>query len=372
MLLSLLLGLQGGGIYSKGLQQDSLGAFGALIINHTTIINNTASFGGGIACDSCRAILAAQIDGNQAIRNVSLDNATSSGWAGGGGAWGGEGGSVVSPVSSGCNNGTSGGGGNAISPMRRLRHAVLGAGGGIAANLAGNSYVIICVSSNGSSVDDRWTSTLRNNTAEALGGAVYLNTSMIAPDCLFPQPGPALTETCFPGGYWPKTCGFNTLDLDWQGSMAVAGGDLVAWAGDASGFNQACTLTGAVCDVNNVTLQSTGVSRVYNTSSSNSVTEGGSKGNGTRNRGSSSVKKEKTCVRTFDAAAAFVCSAGSGLGGKQVKLVDDTRKFQLPASFFVFVSTVMAAWVFLPLLEPACTHCLTRPYPVGLAAAWVC
>jgi hypothetical protein len=232
--------------------------------------------------------------------------------------------------------------------MRRLRHAVLGAGGGIAATLAGNSYVIICVSGNGSSIDDRGKSTLRNNRAEALGGAVYLNTSMIAPDCLFPQPGPALTETCFPGGYWPKTCGFNTLDLDWQGSMAVAGGDLVAWAGDTSGFNQACTLTGAVCDVNNVTLQSTGVSRVYNTSSSNSVTEGGSKGSSARSRGSSSssVKKEKTCVRTFDAAAAFVCSAGSGLGGKQVKLVDDTRKFQLPASFFVFVSDLMAVWLF--------------------------
>jgi predicted outer membrane repeat protein len=345
--------LQGGGIYSKGLQQDSLGAFGALIINHTIVINNTASFGGGIACDSCRAILAAQIDGNQAIRNVSLDNATSSGWAGGG-VWGGEGSpAVVSPASSGCSNGT-GGGTNAISPMRRLRHAVLGAGGGIAANLAGNSYVIICVSGNGSSID-RGNSTLRNNRAEALGGAVYLNTSMIAPDCLFPQPGPALTETCFPGGYWPKTCGFNTLDLDWQGSMAVAGGDLVAWAGDTSGFNQACTLTGAVCDVNNVTLQSAGVSRVFNTSSSNSVAERGSKGNGTR----SSVKKQKTCVRTFDAAAAFVCSAGSGLGGKQVKLVDDTRKFQLPASFFVFVSDCVA--FDCVTVGGGCMHKLSEP-----------
>jgi hypothetical protein len=30
--------------------------------------------------------------------------------------------------------------------------------------------------------------------------------------------------------------------------------------------------------------------------------------------------------------------AGSGLAGKNVMLVDETRKFQLPASFYVYVS----------------------------------
>lgn len=342
ILLLLLLCVQGGGIYSKGLQQDSLGSLGALIINHTRIVNNTASFGGGIACDSCRAILAAQIDSNQAIRNISLDNVTTSSGDLGGWGWGADGpGGVSVRGSRGCRNGTGRGSALSTSPLRpATRHAVLGAGGGIAANLAGNSYVVICVSGNGTTIDDRGKSTLRNNSAQALGGAVYLNSTMIAPDCPFPQPGPALTETCFPGGYWPKNCGFNTLDLDWQGSVAAAGGDLVAWAGDTSGFNQACTLTGPVCDVNNVTMQSTGVSKVYNSNSS-SVTEQGGKARSGRNatRGSA----QKSCVRTFDAEARFVCSAGSGLGGKHVMLVDETRKFQLPASFYVFVSA-LAAW----------------------------
>jgi hypothetical protein len=72
-------------------------------------------------------------------------------------------------------------------------------------------------------------------------------------------------------------------------------------------------------------------------------------------------------VRTFDAAAAFVCSAGSGLGGKQVKLVDDTRKFQLPASFFVFVSTcpLAPASVAAQLsLRPVCGSRLCKCQPV--------
>jgi hypothetical protein len=338
--------LQGGGIYSKGLQQDSLGSIGALIINHTAIINNTASFGGGIACDSCRAILAAQIDNNRAIRNNSLQNETSGPWGSGGaaGAWAADGGPIahVAARAAGCSNASSTGGSSALSttnPLRRLRHAVLGAGGGIAANLAGNSYVVICVSGNGTSIDDRGKSSLRHNSAQALGGAVYLNSTMISPDCPFPKPGPQLTETCFPGGYWPQTCGFNTLDLDWQGSMAAAGGDLVAWAGDTAGFNMACSLTGAVCDARNVTLQSLGVSKVYNTSSSSrSVAESASRAQQAKGRGGNGTRSSQpSCVRTFDAAAPFVCSAGP-LGGRHVMLVDETRKFQLPASFYVYVS----------------------------------
>jgi predicted outer membrane repeat protein len=319
-----------------------LGAFGALIINHTSVINNTASFGGGIACDSCRAILAAQIDSNKAIRNVSLDNSPTPSsvlWAASSGSNGGS--------SGGCRNGTSSG--SSLNPARRLRHAVLGAGGGIAANLAGNSYVVVCVSGNGTSLDDRGRSTLRHNTAQALGGAVYLNSTQIAADCPFPQPGPALTETCFPGGWWPKKCGFNTLDLDWQGSLASAGGDLVAWAGDTSGFNMACTLTGAACS--NSTLQEAGNATSgraggRGSSSSGRVNEQGvwvkqgSSSGGARSSNSSSGSSgsQQTCVRTFDAQAPYVCAAGSGLTGKNVMLVDETRKFQLPASFYVYVS----------------------------------
>jgi hypothetical protein len=368
--------LQGGGIYSKGLQQDSLGAFGALIINHTMITNNTASFGGGIACDSCRAILAAQIDGNQAIRNVSLDNTTSNNWGsapgGWGGGWGGSSGGS-SGSSGGCGNGTGSGSsaGSYLNP-RRLRHAVLGAGGGVAANLAGNSYVVICVSGNGTSIDDRGKSSLRNNTAQALGGAVYLNSTMIASDCPFPQPGKELTETCFPGGYWPKKCGFNTLDLDWQGSMASAGGDLVAWAGDTAGFNMACTLKGPQCAFNGSALRDANVSA---SSGSGSDPEGRAAGQtaaisatgGSKPKGSKSCKgwdckkglpgdgsgnstQQKMCVRTFDAQSPYVCAAGSGIkpivgsnsnnssSSRGVLLVDESRKFQLPATFYVYVS----------------------------------
>jgi hypothetical protein len=367
--------LQGGGIYSKGLQQDSLGAFGALIINHTMITNNTASFGGGIACDSCRAILAAQIDGNQAIRNVSLDNTTSNNWGAAPGGWGGSSGS-----SSGCGNGTGSGSSssssaaNSMNP-RRLRHAVLGAGGGVAANLAGNSYVVICVSGNGTSIDDRGKSSLRNNTAQALGGAVYLNSTMIAPDCPFPQPGRELTETCFPGGYWPKKCGFNTLDLDWQGSRASAGGDLVAWAGDTAGFKMACTLSGPECAFNGSALLDANVSGSSGSGSSSGEgkaagpmaaisTADGSKPKGSKHchgwhckkslpgDGSGNSSQQKACVRTFDAQSPYVCAAGSGINrpalgsnssnrssSRGVLLVDESRKFQLPASFYVYVST---------------------------------
>jgi hypothetical protein len=202
---------QGGGIYSRGLQHDTLGATGALIVNHTIIISNTASFGGGIACDSCRAIIAAHIDDNVAVRSEEglEDTSMRGAW------WHGPPASRAGTGSAGgsCVNGSHGAVGTAaaaISSVRRLRHAVLGAGGGIAANMAGNSYVVLCKADGTGTSSSRGASSLQNNTAMALGGAVYINTTAIAPDCPFPQPGRDLTESCFPGGYWPKACGFNT------------------------------------------------------------------------------------------------------------------------------------------------------------------
>lgn len=332
------------------MQQDSLGAFGALIINHTTITDNTASFGGGIACDGCRAIIAAEIDGNQAIRNISMDAAAgpSPSLNNGSGAWGGSNGGGSSAWSGSNGNGGSGCGGSAggnsiASSLRKLRHAVLGAGGGIAANLAGSSYVVICASGNGRNINERGRSSLRNNTAWALGGAVYLNSTMIAADCPFPQPGRALTETCFPGGFWPTKCGFNTLDLDWRGSRAWAGGDLVAWAGDVSGFNMACTLHGSVCDnttqgnSNSTTQKAQTMARAGKAKGSTKC-KGWDCKKGRSGNHNGTTSQHTTCVKSFDAQSPFVCAAGSGLGGRNVMLVDDSRKFQLPASFSVYVS----------------------------------
>lgn len=155
---------------------------------------------------------------------------------------------------------------------------------------------------------------------------MYLNSSQIAPDCEFPQPGPALTETCFPGGYWPTTCGFKTLDLDWQGSEALAGGNLVAWAGDVSGFDMACTLTGAACQ--NGTQMLSNLTETGRRSSNSSI----------RTVGRNSTGSSQTCVRAFDAQAPFICSAGAGFSGANKLMIIDQAKFQLPASFFVYVS----------------------------------
>eukprot|EP00775_Hariotina_reticulata_P003871 gene3871-4126_t len=49
--------LAGGGIFLRGLQQDKLGSDGYTNISHIQLSNNTAGFGGGVACDGCRAIV---------------------------------------------------------------------------------------------------------------------------------------------------------------------------------------------------------------------------------------------------------------------------------------------------------------------------
>src|SRR6185437_17072525 len=104
---------------------------------------------------------------------------------------------------------------------------------------------------------------------------------------------------------------FNTLDLVWQGSLASAGGDLVAWAGDTSGFNMACTLSGSACNSSTGTLHESGnatsSSRAGGGRNGSSVREQGvwTKPGGGTGRGNGSSAAQRTCVRTFDAQAPY-------------------------------------------------------------------
>jgi predicted outer membrane repeat protein len=67
MLCSINVPLQGGGMYLHGMQVVPI-ASGASIIVGSTFSDNTASFGGAITCNNCRALLVAtNITGNKAV-----------------------------------------------------------------------------------------------------------------------------------------------------------------------------------------------------------------------------------------------------------------------------------------------------------------
>ena len=239
--------MQGGGVFLKGLQKDTFG-HGVTVLNNCIIADNTANFGGGLACSTCRAVLSnVTLEGNKALQPVSLeltmtaksstekprasigqssnnsssnDNSSSSS-------------NTSSSSSSSSNNSNSSestekskGDRSAadVSGHERgvlMPYIISGVGGGIAANLAGSSFILL----NGAS-------TLDNNKAGQLGGGIYLNSSKNSCDREYVPVG--LGDRVVPCGVF--------LDAGVEvggGNYAPLRGALLAWTGQAA-FKWCC------------------------------------------------------------------------------------------------------------------------------------
>jgi hypothetical protein len=160
--------LQGGGVFLRGLQQDKVGR-GNVIVNSCSIRNNTAGFGGAVACDSCRAVfLNTNMSGNSAAFKplAALP--------------GSHGSTCAAAGRNGSSSGTRDGACIAAAgPMQQQSSAagpqmgtVLGAGGAIAAVLKGRSFLHVCkgLGSLPGRVAD-----MADNTAATTGGLVYMD-----------------------------------------------------------------------------------------------------------------------------------------------------------------------------------------------------
>jgi predicted outer membrane repeat protein len=238
----------------RGLQNDKLGSTGQTLLHDVTLENNTAGFGGAIACDNCRMLVSnssllrntavrrdlqgskqQQQHGNTAAGAEALTSAASTGSS----SSSSEGNATVPLITNSCR-----GDDIQAAPAALMSHQVRGAGGAIAANMAGNSFLVLCGSSNNSS-----SNLLLHNHAQAVGGAFYVNYTASA-DCS----GPSLEElhnlTCLAGipvgrsaaaaGFSRIGCGLTTVNVDWSNSTSDAGGDLLGWAG-GDGFSMICS-----------------------------------------------------------------------------------------------------------------------------------
>jgi len=160
--------VQGGGMFLRGLQQDKLGQ-GNVVVMDSRITNNTAGFGGAVACSSCRAAFYnTTISGNSAsLRPIPAAAAYSNNSSA----------ACGSSLSNTSSNGTCLAVAAAGSPkqqqsgasMTLMNDIVKGAGGAVAAILAGKSYIRVCGAPNGKQV------AMTDNTAATVGGLVYLS-----------------------------------------------------------------------------------------------------------------------------------------------------------------------------------------------------
>jgi hypothetical protein len=164
---------KGGGLFLRGLQQDKVGR-GNVIINSCSITNNTAGFGGAVACDSCRAVfLNTDMSGNSAALQplAALPGSGSSTCTTGG----------RSSSSSSSSSSAAGKGAcvAAAGPVQQQSNTakdqmgtVLGAGGAVAAVLKGRSFLRVCGGSE--SLPGR-VAVMADNTAATTGGLVYMD-----------------------------------------------------------------------------------------------------------------------------------------------------------------------------------------------------
>lgn len=154
-------------MFLRGLQQDKLGQGNVVVIN-SRITNNTAGFGGAVACGSCRAAFyKTTISGNSASLRPIPAAAT------------------YSNSSAACGSGFSNSSSNetclaaaAAGPLKQqqsdaamalMNDIVKGAGGAVAAILAGKSFIRVCGAPNGKQA------AMTDNSAATVGGLVYMS-----------------------------------------------------------------------------------------------------------------------------------------------------------------------------------------------------
>lgn len=160
--------LQGGGLFLRGLQQDKVGR-GNVIVNSCSVTNNTAGFGGAVACDSCRAVfLNTNMSGNSAALQplAALLGSNSSTCATGGRS------NSSSRARDGACVAATGPVQQQSSIVGVQMGTVLGAGGAIGAVLKGRSFLRVCGDAGfppGRVVG------MTDNTAATTGGLVYMD-----------------------------------------------------------------------------------------------------------------------------------------------------------------------------------------------------
>lgn len=161
--------VQGGGLYLRGLQLDKLGQ-GNVAALSSSIANNTAQFGGGVACVLCRAFFhSTNMTGNTAVRLPRSAAAAAA---------------VTGNDSAACNSSSEsrgGGSSRTCTPAEQqqqqqrqsvtasMERAVQGSGGAIAALLNDRSFLRVC------SDQDAAPAALTDNAAEIAGGLVYMS-----------------------------------------------------------------------------------------------------------------------------------------------------------------------------------------------------
>jgi predicted outer membrane repeat protein len=357
--------LQGGGLFMRGLQNDKLGSSGQALLHNVTLVNNTAGFGGAIACDSCRAVLVnTSILHNTAVRRetdapgsqrqqqqqkqdqpVSMHITGPEVTA-----------ATTTTSSSSVSSSSSSGNASALltcegddvqaAPAALMAYQVRGAGGAIAANMAGNSFLVLCGSSSSGGGSSN---AVLNNHARAVGGAFYVNYTSSA-GCAGPRLDKMHTiTTCFAGvsageataaGFGQLGCGLTTVNVDWSNSSSDAGGDLLGWAG-ADGFTLICSSSSSSdgsCSglpANSSSLIAVGTNSSSNSSSNNST--------------------QQLCIVRYTARDASAClpeslidqqrnssvAAAPAAAANSMNITGPELRFELPTSLGVFNSTCL-------------------------------
>jgi predicted outer membrane repeat protein len=201
---------QGGGLFMRGLQNDILGSTGQTLLQNVTLANNTAGFGGAVACDNCRMLVSnTSMLHNTAVRRELPGSKSKQKQQQGSSAAGVAEAMDSATVTSSNSSSSTEGNANATlqscqgddvqsAPAPLMSYQVRGAGGAIAANMAGNSFLVLCRSGSSSN------KLLLHNHAQAVGGAFYVNYTA-SEDCA----GPSLKElnnlTCSAGIPVPDT-----------------------------------------------------------------------------------------------------------------------------------------------------------------------
>jgi hypothetical protein len=227
------------------------------------------------------------------------------------------------------------------APAPLMSYQVRGAGGAIAANMAGNSFLVLCGGDSSSS-----SNLLLHNHAQAVGGVFYVNYTA-SKDCAGPTLEELRNSICLAGnpaagrfataaGFSRVGCGLTTVNVDWSNSTSDAGGDLLGWAG-GNGFSMICSSS-----------NSSSCSGLQGNSSS-LVTMS----NGTNTTSSSS---QQVCLVKYtarDAAACLPPAAASGAfaqrhnlsaaaaASNHLHIQSPDLRFELPTSLGVFNGTCL-------------------------------
>jgi predicted outer membrane repeat protein len=358
--------LQGGGLFMRGLQNDNLGSTGQTLLQNVTLANNTAGFGGAVACDNCRMLVSnTSMLHNTAVR-IELQGSDSKKQQKQGNFTAGvaevmDSATITSSSSSNSSEGNT----NATlqscqgddiqsAPAPLMAYQVRGAGGAIAANMAGNSFIVLCGSSSSSSSSSN--NLLLHNHAQAVGGAFYVNYTA-SKNCAGPSLEELRNSTCLAGIPAANTsaaaaelitfnrvaCGLTMVNVDWSNSTSNAGGDLLGWAG-GDGFSMFCSSSNS----------SSCSSLPGNISSLVTISNGGAFSS---NKSNTSNSSQLVCLVRYtarDAAACLPAAAAAGAfaqkhnnltaaaaASSHLYIQSPDLRFELPTSLGVFNGTCL-------------------------------